>query len=80
MFDIKYFYPSIKEGLLIEALEFAKQRITIKSKDGETIFHARKSLLYKEENYGLKNKAIISMLQWDHTTELRYVNLSVFSC
>ena len=48
MFDIKDFYPSIKEGLLIEALEFAKQHVTIKSKDTETIFHARKSLLFKE--------------------------------
>ena len=48
MFDIKGFYPSIKEGLLIEALEFAKQHMTIKSKDIETIYHARKSLLYKE--------------------------------
>ena len=47
MFDIKDFYPSIK-GLLIEALEFAKQHVTINSKDGETIFHARKSLLNKE--------------------------------
>ena len=27
MFDIKDFYPSIKEGLLIEALEFSKQQI-----------------------------------------------------
>ena len=44
MFDIKDFYPSIKEGLLIEALEFAKQQVTINSKDRETIFHARKSL------------------------------------
>ena len=48
MFYIKDFYPSIKEGLLIEALEFAKQHITIKSKDRETVFHGRKSLLYKE--------------------------------
>ena len=48
MFDIKYFYASIKEGLLIETLEFAKQHIATKSKDRETIFHARKSLLYKE--------------------------------
>ena len=48
MFDIKDFYPSIKEGLLIEALEFAKQHVIIKSKDRETIFHARKSLLYRE--------------------------------
>ena len=48
MFDIKDLYSSIKEGLLIEALEFAKQHLTIKSKDIETIYHARKSLLYKE--------------------------------
>ena len=33
LFDMKDFYPSIKEGLLIEALEFAKQHVTIKSKD-----------------------------------------------
>ena len=48
MFDIKDFYPSIKEDLLIEALEFAKQHVTIKSKDRETIFQPRKSLLYNE--------------------------------
>ena len=48
MLDIKDFYPSIKEDLLIEALEFAKQHVTIKSKDRETIVHARKSLLYNE--------------------------------
>ena len=45
MFDIKVFYPSIKEDLLIEALEFAKQYVTIKFKDRETIFHTIKSLL-----------------------------------
>ena len=48
MLDIKDFYPSIKEDLLIEALEFAKQHVTIKSKDRETIVLARKSLLYNE--------------------------------
>ena len=48
MFNIKDFYPSIKEDLLINALEFAKQHVTIKSKDRETIFHARKSLLYNK--------------------------------
>ena len=29
-------------------------------------------------NHGLKNKAIISTLQWDHATDLRYVNLPVY--
>ena len=55
MFDIKDFCPSDKEGLLIEVLEFAKQHITIKPKDKETIFHARKSLLYKEREPWIKN-------------------------
>ena len=80
MFDIKDSYPSIKEDLLIETLDFAKQHVTIKSMDKERIFYARKSLLSMKENHGLKNKAIISTLQWNHTTELRYVNLSVFLC
>ena len=57
MFDIKDFYPSIKEDLLIEALEFAKQHVTIKSKDRETIFHARKSLLYNEGEPWIKKQS-----------------------
>ena len=57
MFDIKDFYPSIKEDLLIEALEFAKQHVTIKSKDRETIFHARKSVLYNEGEPWIKKQS-----------------------
>ena len=57
MFDIKDFYPSIKEDLLIEALEFAKQHVTIKSKDRETIFHATKSLLYNEGEPWIKKQS-----------------------
>ena len=57
MLDIKDFYPSIKEDLLIEALEFAKQHVTIKSKDRETIVHARKSLLYNEGNKLIKKQS-----------------------
>ena len=56
MFDIKDFYPSIKDGLLIDALEFAKQHVTIKSKYREKIFHARKSLLNKEGEPWIKKK------------------------
>ena len=59
MLDIKDFYPSIEEGLLIEALEFPKQYEAIKTKDSETIFNSRKSLLHlngepwikKQSNY-----------------------------
>ena len=57
MFDIKDFYPSIKECLLIDALEFAKQHMTIKSKDREIIFHARKSLLCKEGEPWIKKQS-----------------------
>ena len=57
MFDIKDFYPSIKEDLLIEALEFEKQHVTIKPKDRETIFHARKSLLYNEGEPWIKKQS-----------------------
>ena len=57
MFDIKEFYPSIKEDLLIEALEFAKQHVAIKSKDRETIFHTRKSHLYNEGEPWIKKQS-----------------------
>ena len=57
MFNIKDFYPSIKEDLLINALEFAKQHVTTKSKDRETIFHARKSLLYNKREPWTKKQS-----------------------
>ena len=57
MFDIKDFYPSIEKGSLIEALEFAKQHVVIKCKDRETIFHARKSLLYSEGEPWIKKQS-----------------------
>ena len=61
--DIKDFYPFIKEDLLIEDLEFAKQHVLIKYNGRKTIFYAKKSLLYNEGEPWT--------LQWDHTTELR---------
>ena len=56
MFDIKNFDPSTKEGLLIEASKFAKPTVTIKMKDRETIFHARKSPLYNEGEPWIKTE------------------------
>ena len=47
-FDIKDFYPSIKETLLNEAIQFAKEHVPITRKDVEVIFHARKSVLYND--------------------------------
>ena len=65
MFGVKDFYPSINEGLLIEALEFAKQDVAVKFKDGETIIHVvRKSFFTITEKHELNKKAIISTLKW----------------
>ena len=42
---------------MIEVLEFAKQLLTVESKDRETIFHARKSLLYNEGEAWIKKQS-----------------------
>ena len=54
VFDIKDFYPSIKESLLKEALQFAAQRVDIPSKDMEAVRYARKSLLFDDSHTWIK--------------------------
>ena len=56
MFDIKDFYPSRKESLLSEALNFAKAHTTIGIKEMETIFHARKSLIFDNNGTWIKKE------------------------
>ena len=48
VFDIKDFYPSIKQTLLTIAPNFAETHTEITKEDSNIIQHARKSLLYKE--------------------------------
>ena len=55
-FDIKGFYPSIKETLLHEAIQFAKEHVPITRKDVEVIFHARKSVLYNDGEAWVKKE------------------------
>ena len=55
IFDLKDFYPSIKEKLLREAIKFGKLYISITNKNIEAIFHAWKFLLY----YNDKEKAAL---------------------
>ena len=43
VFDIKDFYPSIKETLLIKAINFAEKLVNITNEDKAIIKHARKS-------------------------------------
>ena len=56
VFDIKDFYPSIKESLLVEAIEFAKLHVEVKAEDLKTILHARKSLLFNAEHTWIKKE------------------------
>ena len=55
-FDIKEFYPSIKECLLQNAINFAEQHTEISEKDKAIIFHARKSLLFNGQHVWIKNE------------------------
>ena len=56
MFDIKEFYPSIKECLLKNVINFAKQHTEISKTDKTIIFHAIKSLLFNGQHVWIKNK------------------------
>ena len=46
VFDIKNFYPSVKETLLIKAINFAEKIVNITNEDKVIVKHARKFLLY----------------------------------
>ena len=48
VFDIEQFYPSIKESVLLKALEFAKTHTKVLKKDINVIMHSRRSLLFKQ--------------------------------
>ena len=56
VFDIKDFYPSIKESLLIEAIDFARLHVEVNTKDLKIILHARKSLLFNAEHTWIKKE------------------------
>ena len=55
-FDIKEFYPSIKECLLKNAINFTEQHTEISEKDKAIIFHARKSLLFNGQHVWIKKE------------------------
>ena len=54
VFDVKDFYPSIRESLLIEALSFAARHVRISKDEAETVRHARKSLLFDNSQTWIK--------------------------
>ena len=54
--NFKEFYPSIKECLLKNAMNFAEQHIKISENDKAIIFHARKSLLFNGQQVWIKKE------------------------
>ena len=61
VFDIKDFYPSIKETLLIKAINFAEKRVKITNEDTVIIKHSRKSLLYDNNQPWMKKDSRLLM-------------------
>ena len=56
IFDINNFYPSITEKLLQNAINFAEQHIGIRNEHKTFIKHARKSLLFSNDQIWVKRK------------------------
>ena len=54
MFDIKDYYQSITENLLNSAIEFATNYTYVSNNDREIIYHARKSLLFNNNETWVK--------------------------
>ena len=54
VFDIKEFYPSIKEQLLKEALDFANSYVNKSENDKNIINYARKPLLFDKQQTWIK--------------------------
>ena len=57
IFDIKDFYPSIKELLLKQSLDFAEKHIKISTEDKAIIKHARKFLLFNKQQTWIKKES-----------------------
>ena len=60
IFDIKYFYPSISEKLLTNALNFAKEITDISREDMQIMYHDRKSLSFSNEKPWMKREGNLS--------------------
>ena len=56
-FDVKHFYPSISEKLLIDVINFAKSSTNITEQDLSTIMQSRKTLLFQNSEPWVKKLA-----------------------
>ena len=80
MFDIKDFYPSIKA--VREAIRLAKRYLSIPSKDIKTIFHASKSVLYYNDEPGVKiggSNFAVTMGAYDRVEVCKLIGIFMLS-
>ena len=70
VFDIREFYPSITENLLKKALTFAEAHTHLLDDDKTIIHHARKSLLFNDQQTWIKRDSGL----FDVTMERRFVS------
>ena len=81
-FDIVEFYPSITEGLLHKAIKFAKLYHPVTDSDIEIIRHARKSVLFSNQNTWVKAKGAnfdVTMGAYDGAEVCELVGLFLLS-
>ena len=74
MFDIKDFYPSIKQDLLSKALNFAKQHTAISKSDYDIILHCKEIFTLYQGDPWTKKKVEYLMSPWVPMMVLKYVN------
>ena len=72
--DIKEFYSSVNEEIVVIAIQFAKLHTTIDNKDLHLIIHCENSLPFFG-NEIWKKKSTALMLPWSVLEMLRCVNL-----
>ena len=65
VFDVKEFYPSITENLLKKALTFAETHAHLSDDDNAIIHHARKSLLFNDQQTrSKKDSGLFDVTMW----------------
>ena len=74
-FDVIYFYGSISEELLENAITFAARYTEINESTKNTIKQAAQSFLFSENEFWIKKKVVkLLILLWEGTMVLRSVS------
>ena len=78
MFDVNDIYPSIKDILFYQVLQFTKMHVNITQKDIEVMFYSKKGFYVTDKYHGLKRRNL--MLLWEFILAQKSVNLKYLCC